>query len=67
MEEMNMNNLDKSKISIIGGSIAVVCGLISLIGGMILGEFINLTVDITLFLAGGFLIFSGIWQKRNKK
>ena len=62
-----MNKINKSKISIIGGIIALLCGLITLIGGLILGEFMNLTVDITLVLVGVILIFSGIWQKKNNK
>lgn len=56
-----------SKISIIGGIIVIVFALIALVGRMLAGEMSNLSVDVMLFIVGGILIFSGIWQKNRKE
>ena len=55
---------NNSKISIIGGIIAIVCGLIVLLGRVRSADMSNISVDVILIVVGCILIISGIIQKK---
>lgn len=58
---------NNSKISIIGGIIAIVCAFIALVGRILIGDMSNLGVDIMLIVVGCILIISGILQKKKNE
>lgn len=58
---------NNSKISITGGIIAFICGIIALVGRMFLEDMGDPTTDIILIVVGCILIISGIIQKKKNQ